>query len=120
MDNKEHQGARPRLCAPRRICPPLGSTPAGLTPGGSVRRRLPDDLVRQASRRLEAMALLGVVLWTFCAIVYHLIDMRNAGNPDWMSIVSTDAFAVAGVAMSLALYFYLRRATLNPRFVLDL
>ena len=85
-----------------------------------MRRRLPDDLVRQASRRLEVMALLGVVLWTFCAIVYHLVDMRNAGNPDWMSVVSTDAFAVGGAAMSLALFFYLRRATLNPRFVLDL
>jgi eukaryotic-like serine/threonine-protein kinase len=106
---------------PRLICPPLAnSTPAGLKPGRSRRRRLPDDLLKQASRRLEAIALLAAVLWIFCTILYHAIDLQNAGINSWMSFQATDALVGGGAAMSLGLFVYLRHSSRDPRFVLDL
>jgi tRNA A-37 threonylcarbamoyl transferase component Bud32 len=107
--------------APRLIRPPLAnSTPAGLKPGRPRRRRLPDDLLRQASRRLEVIALLAAVLWIFCTILYHVIDLKNAGSTSWMSLQTTDALVGGGAAMSLGLFVYLRQGARDPRFVLDL
>jgi eukaryotic-like serine/threonine-protein kinase len=104
----------------RLICPPLPhTTPAGVKQGRG-RRRLPDDLVRQASRRLEAIALLAAGLWIFCTILYHLIDLKNAGSPNWMSLQPTDALVGGGAVMSLGLFFYLRQRPRDPRVVLDL
>ena len=34
--------------------------------------------------------MLDAVLWVFCTILYHLIDLKNAGNPGWLSFLSTD------------------------------
>ena len=84
-------------------------------PGVSV-----SDVVKQASRRLEVIALLAAVVWIFATLLYHLIDLKNAGNPAWMSLQPSDALVGVGAAMSLGLYFYLRQVTLNPRWVLDL
>src|SRR4051812_8366883 len=64
---------------PAFVRPPLGSTPAGLTSGRSHRRPLPYNFVKQASRRLEIIALLAAVLWIFATVVYHVIDLKNAG-----------------------------------------
>jgi serine/threonine protein kinase len=104
----------------RLICPPMGSTPAGLTTQGRSPRPLPEDLVRQASRRLEVIALLAAAVWIGATILYHLIDLRNAGNPRWMFFQPSDALVGAGAVMSLGLYFYLHRVARNPRFILDL
>src|SRR5215212_9542196 len=116
----QRAGARPRQ--PRLIRPPLGSTPAGagLMPGASRRPGLPDDLLKQASRRLEAIALLAAFLWIFATVLYHLIDLKDSGSTTWMSFQSSDVLVGIGAAMSLALYFYVRHAVRDPRFILDL
>jgi eukaryotic-like serine/threonine-protein kinase len=122
MDETRPQraGAAPRQR--RLICPPLRSTPAGpgLTPGRSRRRPLPDDLLKQASRRLEAIALLAATLWIFATVLYHLIDLKGAGSTTWMAFQSSDVLVGAGAAMSLGLYFYVRQTSRDPRFILDL
>jgi serine/threonine-protein kinase len=117
----ETGGQRTGEGEPRLICPPLAnSTPAGVKPGRVRRRRLPDDLLEQASRRLQAIALLAAVLWIFCTILYHVIDLKNGGSADWMSLQPTDGLVAGGAALSLALFFYLRQGPREPRFVLDL
>jgi serine/threonine-protein kinase len=114
-------GALPR--PPRLICQPLASTTpaaAGLAPGRWRRRALPDDLLKQASRRLEAIALLGATIWILATVLYHLIELKIGGDPNWMSFRSSDAVVGVGAAMSLGLYFYVRRASRDARFILDL
>jgi serine/threonine-protein kinase len=84
------------------------------------RRPLPDDLVKQASQRLEIIALLAAVLWIFSTVLYHVIDLRNAGNTSWMSFQSSDVLVGVGATISIALFFYVRHSSRDPRFILDL
>src|SRR4051812_27469617 len=98
-DRPAADGRRPK---PRLVCPPLRSTPAGLTSGGWYRRPLPPDLVRQASQRLEVVALLAALLWIVATVLFHLIDLRNSGIVNWMSFQSSDALVGGGAAISIA------------------
>jgi eukaryotic-like serine/threonine-protein kinase len=81
-------------------------------------RPVPEDLLRRASRRLEIIALLAAVVWTASTILYHVVD--RAGEAGWWGLQSSDALAASAVVMSLALFVYARRASADPRFVLDL
>jgi serine/threonine protein kinase len=110
--------ARPRR--PRLVCPPLGCTPAGLTSGGSQRRSLPFDLAKQASQRLEIIALLAALIWIVTTVFYHAIELRSAGIANWMSFQPSDVIVGGGAAMSIALFFYVRHTSREPRFILDL
>ncbi|HEX3234369.1 MAG TPA: serine/threonine-protein kinase [Gemmatimonadales bacterium] len=88
-------------------------------PGRS--RQLPDDLLRQASRRLGIMALIAAALWILAPTFGHLaFRATNPGNPDWARLHVNDAVAAAGCAVSLGLYFYLRAREWDPRFVITL
>jgi serine/threonine-protein kinase len=80
-------------------------------------RPIPDDLLRRASRRLELMALVFAVLWPTGTVLYHFVD--KAGNVEWQRLQPSDAIAGSAVALSLALVFYARRASADPRFVLN-
>jgi eukaryotic-like serine/threonine-protein kinase len=104
---------------PRRIAPPPRSTPADLSRGR--RRPLPQDLLREASRRLGIMCLLSAVLWVLGTVLYHLVD-RVIGTSDarWLTFQPSDAIAVVSVLVSLALFVYTRRSTREPQFILDL
>jgi eukaryotic-like serine/threonine-protein kinase len=104
---------------PRLVCPPLGSTPAGLTSGRSHRRPIPYDLLKQASQRLEVMALLAVALWILSTVLYHVVDLKAAGV-NWMSFQATDGLVGIGAVVSIALFFYVRHSSRDPRFILDL
>ncbi len=48
---------------PDLIGPPPGTTPAELAASRGRRRALPDDLIREASRRLGVMSLLAAIIW---------------------------------------------------------
>jgi eukaryotic-like serine/threonine-protein kinase len=106
--------------SPRRIAPPPRSTSADLTLGGS-RKRLPEDLLREASRRLGIMSLLAAVLWLLGSALYHLVDrVVDQADPGWWAPQPSDAITLASVAVSLALFFYTRRSTRDPQFILNL
>jgi serine/threonine-protein kinase len=104
------------LPSPRRVARRPRSATDGLTAGRLHRRPLPADLLAQASRRLEAMALIAAAVWTVSTILYHVVDRAFAlGDASWLALKSSDALVGAGVATSLALYFDLRGQQRDPR-----
>ena len=106
---------------PRLVGPPPGSTPAGVGVRRSRRHPIPEDLLKQASRRLQSVALLAAGLWVLSTVLYHVLDrMIAAGDSRWMYLQPSDGIVLFGVALSLALYAYLRRGSHDPRFTLDL
>ncbi len=108
------------MTRPRRIAPPPKSTPADLTQGRS-RPALPQDLLREASRRLGIMCLLAGALWVLGTVLYHVVD-RVIGESDarWLAFQPSDGIAAVSVLASLALFVYTRRSTREPQFILDL
>jgi hypothetical protein len=111
------------MSTPHLVVPPPGTTPPGLKSSAGHHRALPADLLRQASQRLEIMALLGAVLWTVGTALGHisLLAIDPPGSTRWRSFVwPTDAIALSSVAVSLALFFYARRSRRSPQFILDL
>jgi serine/threonine protein kinase len=122
LDPAARAAGAPDACPrkPAFVRPPLGSTPAGLTSGRTHRRPLPYGLIKQASHRLEIIALLAAVVWILATVLYHLIDLKNAGDTSWMSFQSSDALVGAGAFMSIALFVSVRHSARDPRFLLDL
>ncbi|MEO8199421.1 MAG: serine/threonine-protein kinase [Gemmatimonadota bacterium] len=97
------------------------STPAGMLGWRSPRRDLPPDLLREASRRLSVISLLGAVLWIVGSIADHIVlHVMEPANPGWNVLNATDGIALALTAISLGLFFYSRNTTRQPRFILDL
>jgi hypothetical protein len=85
------------------------------------RRPLPPDLLRQASRRLEIIALIAAVLWALGTVLGHLaFHATNPDDPRWAQVLPTDVIAFGGAVMSLALFLYIRRGNHDPAFVIDL
>jgi serine/threonine protein kinase len=105
---------------PRRIAPPPRSTSAGLTLG-RARPGLPEDLLREASRRLGIMSLLAAAMWLLATVLYHIVD-RIVGQADarWTGLQPSDAIAGTSVVVSLALFVYTRRSDRDPQFILNL
>src|SRR5215207_8059741 len=107
---------------PHLILPPQGTTPSELRTSSRGHRPLPNDLLRQASLRLGIMALLGAVLWSVGTTAGHLVLRATSppGDGRWRSFVlPTDAIALTSVAVSLAVYAYVRRSRRDPAFILD-
>ena len=112
------EGRMPDL---RLIGPLIRSTPAGIKRALGQSRALPNDLLREASRRLGITALLVAVFWTVATIADHLaIRMQTHGSPRWLELGPDEAFAAIGISASLALYAFSRRTDRDPAFVLDL
>jgi hypothetical protein len=82
-------------------------------------RPIPDDLLRQASRRLAILALVGTGLWFFGPAFGHLAAYTQ-GDPQWARFGATEIIAIGSMAVSLALYFYLRWRDPDPLFITDL
>ncbi len=97
-------------------------TPSDLTvTTGGRARRLPDDLLRQASKRLQILALVGAGLWVLGPALGHLaLHMAEPQNHEWTRFRVLDGIAVFAFATSIALYYYVGHTTRNPAFVLDL
>ena len=107
--------------ASKLIACPARETPPELrtTPGRG--RPLPEDLLRQASRRLEIITLIGAALWVAGPALGHLaLRATNPGDPRWRQFMPLDAIALFSIGVSLALFTYLRTGERRPALVLDL
>jgi eukaryotic-like serine/threonine-protein kinase len=105
----------------RLIGRPARDIPSELKSSPGRPRQLPDDLLRQASRRLGIMALIAAALWIFAPALGHLaFRATNPGDPEWARLSINDAVAAMGCAVSFGLYFYLRARDWDPGFVINL
>jgi hypothetical protein len=103
------------------IGPPDRDPPLELKSAPGRRRQLPADLLRQASRRLQILALVGAALWTLGPLLGHLaLYLTNPENPRWAQFGATDTICAIAVLISLGLYAYLRTGDRDPAFVMDL
>jgi tRNA A-37 threonylcarbamoyl transferase component Bud32 len=98
---------------------PPRDTPPELKSSAGHRRALPADLLRQASRRLQILALVGAGLWIMGPTLGHLA-MYLTGNPLWRVFDGTEVICVIAVLISLGLYAYLRLGDRDPAFVMNL
>jgi eukaryotic-like serine/threonine-protein kinase len=107
---------------PRLLRHMARDTPSDLTvTTGGRPRRLPDDLLRQASKRLQILALVGAGLWILGPALGHLaLHLAEPQNPEWTTFRVLDGIAVFAFVTSIALYYYVGHTTRDPAFVLDL
>jgi eukaryotic-like serine/threonine-protein kinase len=84
-------------------------------------RRVPGDLLRQASHRLQVMALMAAVLWVIGPVLRHLaLHAMHPGDAHWAAFLPFDWVAAGGCAVSLGLYWYLRGRDRDPVMAVDL
>ena len=103
------------------IAPPAQDTPHELRTSQGHRRQFPPDLLRQASRRLEILALVGTTLWILGPAFGHLaLALNEPGNPRWFHWGPIDTIAAFGVAISLGVFLYTRSRERSPEFLMDL
>jgi serine/threonine-protein kinase len=96
------------------------SSDLSVTTGGRP-RRLPDDLLRQASKRLQILALIAATLWILGPALGHLaLHLAEPQNPQWTSFRVLDGIALFAFLTSIALYYYVGHTKRDPAFVLDL
>ncbi len=98
---------------------PARDTPPELKTAAGHRRQFPADLLRQASRRLQILALVGAALWILGPTFGHLA-MYFTGNPQWKVFDGTEIICSIAVLISLGLYVYLRTGDRDPGFVMNL
>jgi eukaryotic-like serine/threonine-protein kinase len=103
---------------PDLIGPLLGTTPVSR----ARRRSLPDDLMRDASRRLGILSLLAAVLWVVSPLLDHLAARATAspGDTRWARLDVTDAIAGVSAFLSITVYLYTRKRGKDARLILDL
>jgi eukaryotic-like serine/threonine-protein kinase len=101
---------------PQLIGPIPRTTPAEHQLARGQRRGLPEDVLREASRRLGIISLLSAGLWTVAPVLAHFVGHQAPG----FRLGQPDAIAAGSVLTSLALFFYSRKRDRDPRFVLDL
>jgi len=106
---------------PELIGPLPRSTPSDLRSSHGRARELPEDILKEASRRLGIMSLLAAVLWILGPAFGHLAYRAiTNGKGNWTRLDTTDAIAGVTVLISVGLFFYARKSKRDPRFILDL
>jgi hypothetical protein len=96
-------------------------TPADLKTGSGHRRQLPPDLLRQASSRLQILALIGAGLWLSGPALGHLaLYLTSPGNPRAGEFGLTDLVATTAFLMSVGLYLFLRGRERDFGFIMNL
>jgi eukaryotic-like serine/threonine-protein kinase len=89
--------------------------------GAGRARPLPEDLLRQASRRVEIMALVAAVLWVLAPALSHLaLYLTSPGDPRLSLFTRVNLIAAGCVVLSLGMYAYLRSGRRDPERVMDL
>jgi serine/threonine-protein kinase len=89
--------------------------------GGGRARPLPEDLLRQASRRVEIMALVAAVLWVLAPALSHLaLYLTSPADPELSLFTRVNLIAAGCVVLSLGMYAYLRSGRRDPERVMDL
>lgn len=84
-------------------------------------RPLPDDILRQASRRLGVFSVIVAVLWLLGTTLDHLAGrLLMPGDANWLRIEAMDVIAMSSIVLSIALFIYTRRSRHGAQFVLDL
>ena len=100
---------------------PVPRTTSAKTSGGRSPRALPDDLLRDASRRLGILSLVAAGLWIVATILGHLaVRSMSHGDPQWLRVGMPEAIAALSAVLSVSLFFYTRRSQRDPRTLLDL
>ena len=100
---------------------PVPRTTSAKTSGGRSPRALPDDLLRDASRRLGIVSLVAGGLWVLGTVLGHLaLRSMSHGDPQWLRVGIPELIATLSVALSVSLFFYTRRSQHDPRMLLDL
>jgi len=88
---------------------------------GRYARPLPDDLLRDASRRLHVLSALFIVLWVVGTVLYRLdLHIQQPESDRWISWQVDDWFSVAGVLVAIAFYFFSRKPAHDPKLVINL
>jgi serine/threonine protein kinase len=106
---------------PHLIGPVARTTPAKKTTSRGHRRSLPDDLLRDASRRLGIMSLVAGGLWILGTVLGHLAERSiSHGDPRWLRLEAGDGIAALSVVISLLLFSYTRRGDRDPAGILNL
>jgi eukaryotic-like serine/threonine-protein kinase len=111
------------MSTPRIIGAESPETPAELMTAGRRRRRrqLPDDLLRQASKRLQILALVAATLWVLGPVLGHVaLHLADPGNPRATEFRVIDGIALFAFVTSIAFVLYLRSTRRDPAFLLDL
>jgi len=96
-------------------------TPSDLQTEPGRPRRLPDDLLRQATKRLQILTLLAAGLWLLGPILAHVaVYVNNPRDPQATGFRFIDGVAAFAFVTSIGLYFLLRVTRRSPEFVLNL
>ena len=84
-------------------------------------RPLPEDLLRQATRRVEIMALVAAALWALAPALSHLaLYLVDPTDPRLDLFSRVNRVAAGCIGLSLALYAYLRTGRRDPERVMNL
>ena len=86
---------------------------------GISRPGLSEDLLREASQRLQVSALVGIALWAISFVLETWILPFIRGEPPHYSR-TPHILCLTGVLFSLGVYFVARRGSLSPQRLLDL
>src|SRR5262245_44869475 len=96
-------------------------TPSDLQTEPGRPRRLPDDLLRQATKRFQILTLLAAGLWLLGPLLAHVaLYVIDPGDPHAAEFRFIDGIAVFAFFTSIGLYFLLRTTRRSPTFVLNL
>ena len=100
---------------------PIPRTTSATTNTQRGPRALPDDLLRDASRRLGILSLVAGGLW-LVATVLGDIAVRSMAHGDQQAfrVGMPEAIAAFSIVVSVLLFFYTRRGQRDPRTMLDL
>ncbi|HEY8196839.1 MAG TPA: serine/threonine-protein kinase [Gemmatimonadales bacterium] len=94
----------------------IGSPP----PTTEGRQTLPEDLLRQASRRLGIACLIIAGLWIANLLMAHVIQPAPVKMPDVAILRLFNVMGAIEIPASLGLWWYSRRARRDPGFLLNL
>src|SRR4051794_32953758 len=95
-------------------------------PSGNVRYSLPEDLLREASRRLGTICLISACVWLANLLLLNYVYAvpgnvaadRTASYLKWEKLY--DLVVIANVLVSLGLFWFTRRRRVDPRLVLNI